>query len=136
MATTRMSLTIGMRRFSLVAACLAALLAPAAASADGIGFHVIKDGTTFTKRDIRSVEVRQFPSGSWGVVIRFGSEAARQIAKLTRENVGYRMQFVVGDRVISTPVIREAIAGGSIALTGNFDEAQAEKIAEQIRSGR
>lgn len=123
-------------RAVLLAVMAAAVSAPNAAFAEGVGFYVIKDSLVMTKADIRSAEASRGNSGRWGVTIRFRREAAKRLAALTRNNVGRQVQFVVGNRVISTPVLRGPILGGSLRLSGNFGEAEAKKIAEQIRSGR
>ncbi len=51
----------------------------------------------------------------WVVNFTFNSVGARRFADVTRANVGRRFAIVLDDKVISAPVIREPITGGSRA---------------------
>ena len=49
------------------------------------------------------------------VNFRFNTSGARKFAKVTQENVGKPFAIVLDNQVISAPVIREPILGGSVA---------------------
>jgi preprotein translocase subunit SecD len=59
----------------------------------------------------------------------------RAFAELTRENVGRPMEIRVDGRVITKPVIREPIVGGSGQLFGGLSVDQAKDIAERLSTG-
>jgi preprotein translocase subunit SecD len=66
---------------------------------------------------------------------RFNAHGARRFAHLTAENVGRPFAIVINDRVMSAPVIREPITGGSGQISGNFTLEEANTIAMLLRSG-
>ena len=54
------------------------------------------------------------------VSFRFNSSGARKFAQVTQENVGRPFAIVLDNEVISAPVIREPIIGGSGQISGSF----------------
>jgi protein-export membrane protein SecD len=54
------------------------------------------------------------------VTFRFNVQGARRFAAVTQENVGRPFAIVLDNRVISAPVIREPILGGSGQISGQF----------------
>lgn len=69
------------------------------------------------------------------VSIRFDSIGARKFADLTSKNVGKRFAIVLDKKVISAPVIREAIPSGSAQISGNFTFDTANDLAILLRAG-
>lgn len=69
------------------------------------------------------------------VTFRFDSAGARRFAELSRENVGKRFAIVLDNRVISAPVIREAILSGSGQISGGFTVQTANDLALLLRAG-
>ncbi len=66
---------------------------------------------------------------------RFNGRGTRRFAHVTEENVGKPFAIVLDDRVISAPVIREPITGGSVQISGNFTLEEANSVAMQLRAG-
>lgn len=66
---------------------------------------------------------------------RFNGRGARRFAHVTEENVGKPFAVVLDDRVISAPVIREPITGGSGQISGNFTLEEANSVAMLLRAG-
>jgi preprotein translocase subunit SecD len=69
------------------------------------------------------------------VTFRFNSSGARKFARVTQENVGKPFAIVLDDKVISAPVIREPILGGSGQISGNFTVEAANDLAILLRAG-
>ena len=74
-------------------------------------------------------------SGQWVVNFTFNSVGARRFGDTTRANVGRRFAIVLDNKVISAPVIREPILGGSGQISGNFTAASASDLALLLRAG-
>lgn len=55
---------------------------------------------------------------------------------MTEKNIGRYIAITLDKKVLSCPMVREAIAGGSTEISGNFTKKQAEELAAQIRAGR
>ncbi len=60
---------------------------------------------------------------------------AQKFGKVTTNNVGKRLAIVLDDKIISAPVIREAITGGSGTISGNFSFQEVTDLALLLRSG-
>ncbi len=69
------------------------------------------------------------------VSFRFNTSGARRFAQVTQENVGRPFAIVLDDQVISAPVIREPILGGSGQISGNFTVESANNLAILLRAG-
>jgi preprotein translocase subunit SecD len=69
------------------------------------------------------------------VTFRFNTNGARRFAEATQQNVGRPFAIVLDNRVISAPVIREPITGGSGQISGNFTVQQANDLAILLRAG-
>jgi preprotein translocase subunit SecD len=69
------------------------------------------------------------------VSFRFNSSGARKFAEATQANVGKPFAIVLDDKVISAPVIREPILGGSGQISGNFTVQSANDLAILLRAG-
>lgn len=69
------------------------------------------------------------------VSFRFNSSGAQRFGKVTQENVGRPFAIVLDDKIISAPVIREPILGGSGQISGNFSVQDANNLAILLRSG-
>jgi preprotein translocase subunit SecD len=69
------------------------------------------------------------------VIFKFNSAGARKFGRATQENVGRPFAIVLDNEVISAPVIREPILGGSGQISGNFTVQSAIDLAILLRSG-
>lgn len=69
------------------------------------------------------------------VNFRFNTNGARKFAQVTQQNVGRPFAIVLDNEVISAPVIREPILGGSGQISGSFTVEQANDLAILLRAG-
>jgi preprotein translocase subunit SecD len=69
------------------------------------------------------------------VSFKFNNNGARRFAQVTQENVGKPFAIVLDNKVISAPVIREPILGGSGQISGNFTVQAANDLAILLRAG-
>jgi preprotein translocase subunit SecD len=69
------------------------------------------------------------------VSFRFNTAGARKFAEVTQQNVGKPFAIVLDNEVISAPVIREPILGGSGQISGNFTVQSANDLAILLRAG-
>jgi preprotein translocase subunit SecD len=69
------------------------------------------------------------------IAFRFNNSGARKFGKFTQDNVGKPFAIVLDSKVISAPVIREPILGGSGQISGSFTVETANQLAIQLRSG-
>ena len=76
-----------------------------------------------------------YDQGQPVVSFRFDSIGARQFGRVTQENVGRPFAILLDGKVISAPVIREPILGGSGIITGGFTVEEARDLAVLLRAG-
>jgi preprotein translocase subunit SecD len=69
------------------------------------------------------------------VSFRLGASGTRRFAEITQENIGRPFAIVLDGDVLSVPVIREPIVGGSGQISGNFTLEDANTVAMLLRSG-
>jgi preprotein translocase subunit SecD len=69
------------------------------------------------------------------VNFRFNTSGARKFAQATQENVGKPFAIILDNQVISAPVIREPILGGSGQISGSFTVESANDLAILLRAG-
>ena len=69
------------------------------------------------------------------VTFRLTTAGARRFGEVTTQNVGTPFAIVLDDQVISAPVIREPITGGSGQISGSFSVEEANDLAILLRAG-
>jgi len=69
------------------------------------------------------------------VSFKFDSIGGKKFGDATRENVGKPFAIVLDNKVISAPVIREPILGGSGIISGSFTVQSASDLALLLRAG-
>ena len=69
------------------------------------------------------------------VSFKFDTAGARRFGDATRENVGKPFAIVLDNKVISAPIIREPILGGSGVISGSFTVQSASDLALLLRAG-
>ena len=69
------------------------------------------------------------------VSFRFDTVGARKFGEATQANVGRQLAIVLDKKVISAPVIRDAILGGSGIITGSFSARETQELSILLRAG-
>ncbi len=78
-----------------------------------------------------------FDSQNNAAIVNFSLDrvGAKKFAKVTTENIGRRLGIILDNKIISAPVIRDAIIGGNGQISGNFTFQSATDLALLLRSG-
>lgn len=76
-----------------------------------------------------------FQNGEPVVSFKFDSVGGRRFGEATRTNVGHLFAIVLDNKIISAPVIREPILGGSGVISGHFTTQSAQDLALLLRAG-
>lgn len=69
------------------------------------------------------------------VSFRFSAAGGKRFGDVTAQNVGRQLAIVLDEKVISAPVIREPILGGSGVISGSFTVQSANDLALLLRAG-
>lgn len=114
----------------VIAACLALATMPAAAQT--LQLNVVQESLALKPDDIVSVAVVQ-DQGQWAIAIKLAPGAGAMFGAVSGRSVGKKMQIVVDDRILSAPIVRNAILQGEVWITGNFTEEDARALAAKIK---
>lgn len=71
----------------------------------------------------------------YAVSLTFAPEGKAKFAEATSKNVGKQIAIVYDQKVVSSPVVREAITGGECQIDGMKTIDEAEHLASTIRIG-
>lgn len=69
------------------------------------------------------------------VTFKLDDEGARRFGEMTQNNIGRPLAIVLDEQVITAPVIRTAIMGGSGEISGDYTSAEASELALLLRAG-
>ncbi len=83
---------------------------------------------------VRSAAVESEPGGAAGVSITLTDTGAKRFAEITTEHVGQRLAIILDGQVRSAPVVRQAILGGSLTISGNFTPEEALDLAQKVNA--
>ena len=76
-----------------------------------------------------------FQNGQPIVSFRFDTAGGRRFGQVTSANVGQRLAILLDNKVISAPVIKSPIVGGSGIIEGGFSVEGARDLALLLRAG-
>lgn len=76
-----------------------------------------------------------FEQGQPVVAFKFNSLGAKKFGEISSKNVQKRFAVVLDEKVLTAPVIREPILGGSGTISGNFTVESANELAALLRAG-
>ncbi|HEX2426192.1 MAG TPA: protein translocase subunit SecD [Actinomycetota bacterium] len=71
----------------------------------------------------------------WEIDFQMTSSGAKTLSDVTSQMVGKNLAIVVDNRVISAPVVNEAIPNGNGVIQGSFTKARAQDLATQLNAG-
>ena len=60
---------------------------------------------------------------------------AKKFAYATKNNIGKRLAIIIDDKVVSAPVVRDAITTGNGQISGSFSVEEANNLSIILRSG-
>jgi preprotein translocase subunit SecD len=89
-----------------------------------------------TGDQLTKAEASRTDDGLDDIAFTFNAEASTIFAHLTQENIGKRFAVILDGTVISAPVIKSAITGGSGTISGGFTAESARQLATQLSSGK
>lgn len=98
--------------------------------------YIVDDTPLMTGEDLTDAQTGFNQQTSEPVVnFRLSAGGGRKFAEVTTQNVGRPFAIVLDDLVISAPVIREPIVGGSGQISGSFTVETANDLSILLRAG-
>ncbi|MCX5493606.1 protein translocase subunit SecD [Kaistia dalseonensis] len=98
--------------------------------------YVLEEAPLLTGEDLTDAQATFDQRSNEPVVsFRLTTGGARTFGDVTQKNVNRAFAIVLDDKVISAPVIREPILGGSGQISGSFSIQSANDLAILLRAG-
>jgi hypothetical protein len=72
------------------------------------------------------------PNGSRAIAVELTSEGARQFGAITAANIDRQLAIVANGKVLSAPVIKTAITGGELKISGSFSPSEVGKLVAEL----
>ncbi|MDO5620118.1 MAG: protein translocase subunit SecD [Paracoccus sp. (in: a-proteobacteria)] len=98
-------------------------------------YYTIEEAPVVTGEDLTDARPAFDENGQPAVEFRFGPTGARRFGAYTAANIGQPFAIVLDNEVISAPVIRSAIPGGTGQISGAMDVAESNRLAVLLRAG-
>jgi len=96
---------------------------------------VLEEAPVVSGDDLTDAQPGFDQNGQASVNFRFNPSGGLKFGDYTLDNIGQRFAIVLDDEVISAPVIRDHIPGGSGQITGNFTVEDSTELAVLLRAG-
>ena len=98
--------------------------------------YVVDEAPLLTGEDLTDAQATFDSQNNEPVVsFRLTTSGGARFGQVTAQNVGRPFAIVLDDKVISAPVIRSAIPGGSGIISGSFTAQTANDLAILLRAG-
>ncbi|MEW6282477.1 MAG: hypothetical protein AB1758_27965 [Candidatus Eremiobacterota bacterium] len=98
--------------------------------------QLFDEGGWVTALDGRMVASAAVERGEYPALkVVMNAQGRDRLAQVTRARVGQRMRIVVDGKLLTEPVIQEAILGGEAVITGHFTPAELEELAVCLGAG-
>ncbi len=75
-----------------------------------------------------------FDNQGYGVTVTFNGDGAKQFGELTAAHVGEQLAILLDGKIVSAPVLREPIWGGTAHISGSFTDEQARDLASVLEN--
>jgi len=98
-------------------------------------YYTLEEAPVVTGEELTDARPGFDQNGQAAVEFRFGPTGARKFGAFTAANVGQPFAIVLDNEVISAPVIREAIPGGSGQISGSMSVEDSTRLAVLLRAG-
>lgn len=94
-----------------------------------------KGNVVLTGKDLKDARAQVGQGNAAVVGLEFSDEGAKKFAELTARNIGRTIAIELDGKVLTAPVVQEAITGGRAQISGQRSVEEAEQLAILLRSG-
>lgn len=70
------------------------------------------------------------------IEIAFTNAGRKRFAEVTKSLNGKQIGVVMDGKLVAAPIVREAILGGTVTLTGGFTKEAAKALAAKVNAGK
>ncbi len=94
-----------------------------------------KGNVVLSGKDLKDARANMREGNAAIVNIEFNDEGGKKFAELTAKNIGKQIAIELDGKVLTAPVVQEAITGGKAQISGQRNMEEAEHLAILLRSG-
>ncbi|MCQ2372455.1 MAG: protein translocase subunit SecD [Phascolarctobacterium sp.] len=94
-----------------------------------------RGNVVLTGKDLKDARAQVGQGNAAVVGLEFNDEGAKKFAELTARNIGRTIAIELDGKVLTAPVVQEAITGGRAQISGQRSVEEAEQLAILLRSG-
>ena len=84
---------------------------------------------------LKSATSHKDQQGNHTIRIELTEAGAKRFGEITEQHRGKRLGIVVAGKLLSAPVIRDVILGGSLEISGNLTQQEATDLAAKLNEG-
>lgn len=81
---------------------------------------------------VQGAAVSSNNDGSHNLLLRFTDQSAVTLGELTSKQLNTKLDVSIGDDIIMSPIVREAIWGGALQISGDFTREELGALASRI----
>ena len=107
------------------------VLPVAGTGAAGEKLRVLKD-VVLDGSDVESASLSNDQGEVKEFLLLLNNQGAQKFAEATARNIGRRLAVVWNGRVINAPIIRSAVSGPNVKVTGTFSDGEAQMLLEAL----
>src|SRR4029077_16834350 len=96
--------------------------------------YAVQKRVMVSGENLKNASSTKDQNGEWVVAFNFDSTGGKKFCDATTANVGKLFSICLENKVISAPVIRDAICGGSGQISGNFTPDSSQQLAVLMNS--
>jgi hypothetical protein len=97
-------------------------------------WHSLETQPLLDDTALRSAAVGNDGNGKPQIELSFTAAAARRFSDITARSIGKRIGILIDGRLVSAPIIRAAITGGTAVISGNFTSREAAAFVTSVNS--
>ena len=89
-------------------------------------------GVAFPQSDFLDARAIYDETGMPVIYVTLSPAGGTKLAKVTQANVGKSLPMLIGNRVLTKPVVTEPIVGGTLQISGVGSIVEAQKLAKAM----
>jgi preprotein translocase subunit SecD len=98
--------------------------------------YLLWDEAEINGADIAEVSVRPGLDANWREVrLDLTPRGRERLSVLTAAAIGERLAILSSSQVVTAPIVRDRITNGSVSVSGQFTDAEAQDLAVVFRAG-
>lgn len=93
---------------------------------------LLESAVLFDAKALKSAQVAADEDGNPSIAIQLTETASEQFGEITTRNVSRRLGLIVAGQLRVAPVIRQAIWGGRLMISGTFTAKEAAELVSKL----